>query len=370
MALHFCTKCVNISTRPRITFDERGVCNACQWDETKRTKIDWKTRWRELEKICDRYRNKDSSNWDVIAACSGGKDGSHVAWKLKHELGMHPLCVTLLPPIQTEIGRQNLKNFKKSGFDHIAIEPNPKIYSRFALRGFKEEGQPKLPFVDGVTTVIIKIAMKFNIPFIMYGEEGESEYGGAMTQSTRRRIDREYFVNYYFSGHDTTEYLDEFTEEELIWWLLPNNEEMVKTDLFPTHWSQYEFWDPYEHYLSAKKNCGFQTLPTRSIGTYTNFAQLDDDLQDLHAYLMFLKFGFGRATSDTCIDIRRGAMDRKQGIALIRKYDGEYPEALVPQFLDYYGITQEEFDTLIDKFANKELLEKVNGRWRKKFEVR
>ena len=59
-------------------------------------------------------------------------------------------------------------------------------------------------------------------------------------------------------------------------------------------------------------------------GTFTNFAQNDQILCDLHYYLMYLKFGFGRATQDASIEIRRGAMSREQAINLVNLFDGNY----------------------------------------------
>ena len=85
---------------------------------------------------------------------------------------------------------------------------------------------------------------------------------------------------------------------------------------------------------------------------------------------MYLKFGFGRATQDACIEIRRGSMDRKQGINLVRLYDNQYPEELIPMYLDYYKIKKKEFDAILDKFANKSLFKKIDGRWMPKFEVK
>jgi len=366
MKYRYCRRCLNISTRPRITFNNNGVCNACQWAETKKNKINWSKRWENLEKICDKHRCTNGSNWDVIVPCSGGKDGTYVAWKLKYELGMHPLCVTLMPQFQTDIGRQNLENFKKSGFDHIAVTPNPKIYKKLAIKGFKEQGRPKLPFVTGISTVTIKIAIKFNIPFIMYGEEGESEYGGAMTQAKKPKIDRKYLIKYYYSGHDPIEYTDEFLKEELKWWLLPTEEELNKFKLFHTHWSHYENWDPLTHAKLAEEKCGLQTIKKSSEGTFTNYAQLDDILQDLHAYLMFIKFGFGRTTSDAGIEIRAGRMNRERGVKLAKKYDGKFPEMYLKYFLDYFEMKEAEFWKIIDSFAHKDLLEKVNNRWRLK----
>jgi len=362
--IFLCKKCLTLSTRPRVQYDENGVCNACRWSEDKKTKVDWKKRWKELEEICDKYRCEDGSRWDVIVPCSGGKDGTYVAWMLKNKLNMHPLCVTLKPQMQTEIGRKNLDNFVKSGFDHILITPNPKTYQRLAKRGLIEQGRPKLPFVIGISLFIMKVAMKFNIPFIVYGEEGEEEYGGAASQIGCYKITRDYLINYYYSGHDPAEYLDEFTKDELRWWMLPTDEEFEKSKLFLTHWSHYENWDPYEHYLVAKKYCGFQELPIRNYGTYTNFAQLDDYLQDLHAYLMHIKFGFGRAWSDACIDIRRGAMDRKQAIALVKAYDGELPESLLEKFLEYFE------RGIIDSFRSSDIWKKVDGEWQLTFEIK
>ena len=364
--MRYCTRCLMPSTRPRIVFNEDGVCNACVHTEAKKTTIDWDARWKELEELCDRFRINDGSNYDVMVPCSGGKDGSYVAWRLKHDLGMHPLAVTLMPQVQTKIGRQNLENFKKSGFDHIAVTPNPRVYKRMAIKGFKEQGRPKLPFVTGISTVTIKVALKFGIPFIMYGEEGETEYGGSTRQTHSRRIDRQYLVDFYYSGHDPIEYLDEFTRDDLKWWMLPSQKELDGSKLFPTHWSHFENWNPELHAKLAQEKCGLQTLDAQSVGTYTNYAQLDDVLQDLHAYMMFIKFGFGRTTGDASIDIRAGRITREEGVDFAKTYDGRFPEQYLPDFLEYFEMTEDEFWAVIDSFANTEVLEKVGGHWRLK----
>jgi len=367
--IFMCKKCLTLSTRPRAQYDEYGVCNACRWTEYKKTKINWNERWNELKTLCDKHRCPDGTKWDILVPCSGGKDGSYVAWMLKNKLNMHPLCITVKPQMQTEIGRQNLENFINSGFDHILITPNTHVYQRLSKRGFIEQGRPKMPFVIGISILVINFALKFGIPLIVYGEEGEEEYGGATSQVGKYKITRDYLVNYYYSGFDPSTYLDEFTEEELKWWRLPSEKEFEKSQLYLTHWSHYENWDPYQHYLTAKKYCNYQELPTRSIGTYTNFAQLDDDLQDLHAYMMYIKFGFGRCWSDACIDIRRGAMDRKQAIALVKAYDGEMPDVLVNKYLDYFKMTEKEFWEVIDSFRSPDIWEKVNGEWKLKFNI-
>jgi len=84
---------------------------------------------------------------------------------------------------------------------------------------------------------------------------------------------------------------------------------------------------------------------------------------------MYLKFGFGRCTQDVGIDIRRGAMTRKQGLQLVKMFDGAYPEPFIDMYLEYFNMTGEELDAVFDRHANKDLFEKVNGRWTPLFEI-
>jgi N-acetyl sugar amidotransferase len=367
--MKYCSKCLAPDTRPRITFDGDGVCNACRHAENKKKSIGWEQRWKKLHDICDKYRSKGGS-FDCIVPCSGGKDGAVVAWKLKHELGMHPLCITLAPQLATEIGKKNLENFICSGFDHILITADPEKEKKIAKFGFVEYGQPKLPALIGQTTAMLNMAIKLDISIQVWGEEGESEYGGVSYLAEKTSFTKEDRIKIYFNGIDPDDVAEKagLTRKDMVWWEFPEDKLVQELGIACLYWSYFEEWDPYEHYLFAKAHAGFQTLPARSIATYTNYAQLDDDLQDLHAYCMFLKFGFGRATSDACIDVRRGAMDRKQALALVKRYDWEYPEALIPRFLDYFEMTKQEFYHVIDKLANKEVLQKTNGIWRLKYE--
>ena len=363
-----CKKCLTLSTRPRVEYDEEGVCNACTWAKEKKITTDWDSRWKRLEEICNKYR-RDDGYWDVIVPCSGGKDGTYVAWMMKHKLNMNPLCMTVKPNLRTKIGKENLDNFKASGFDHIEISPNPKVYRALTKKTFVEQGRPKQPFEIAISTAILNIATKLGIPFIMYGEEGESEYSGTAPSFNNFKISRDYLIDCYYSGHDPKEFLELFDIKDLQCWTLPTKEELDKAELYPTHWSNFENWDPLEHYLLAKEKCGFKELPDRSIGTFSNYAQLDDKLQEFHAYMMQIKFGFGRAWSDACIEIRAGRMTREEGIELVKKYDGEFPEEYLEDYLEYYDMSELEFFDTIDAFRDPNVWEKVNGEWKLKFEI-
>jgi N-acetyl sugar amidotransferase len=356
------------STRPRITFTEEGICNACQWADEKKTQVDWDARRAQLRSYCDRFRSR-TGNFDCIIPVSGGKDSSYVSYMMKHDLGMHPLCVNIAPPLEFDIGARNLKNFADHGYDCMRIMPNADITRAISRIGLIEDGRPLLSWQTNVQVAIFKIAIRMGIPLVMFGEEGETEYGGTSKLKNNPAYDIDYSIDVYLSGNNPKRFLELFNEKDLYWWLYPTKEEFRAAELTVTHWSYFENWDPYQHYLVAKEKCGLEERDTASIGTFNNFAQTDSCLFDLHAFLMYLKFGFGRCTADVGIDIRRGAMTRRQGLELVKRLDGPYPEPYVPAYLDFFKMTAEEFDAALDRWANKDLFEKKDGLWVRTFEI-
>lgn len=365
----WCKNCLNMSTRPRIAFDERGWCNACIWMERKQ-EMDWEPRKQELLQLLDKYRSR-SGGFDCLVPVSGGKDGSYVAYQLKYVYGMNPLAVTVRPALSLELGERNLQNFINSGFNHVHVSPNPEVMRRFNKYGFIEKGFPYYGWLTAILTSVIRTAVNFNIPLIFYGEDGEVEYGGSTETADRALFDIEYMKRVYLEGgyEKVLSLLDDVDPSELYFWRFPSDDEVKEKELFFTHWSYFEPWDSYRNYLVAKEHCGLEENDEGNQGTFTNFAQNDQALYALHAYLMYLKFGFGRATQDAGIEIRRGAMTREQAVHLVRMYDGQYPEEFVPLYLDYYDMSQEEFDAVLDRWANKDLFEKIDGRWTPKFQV-
>lgn len=368
-SVKYCTNCLMPETRPRLSYDKRGVCNACQWAEEKKTKIDWSERRKELEFYCEKYRSK-TGNFDCIVPVSGGKDSSYVAYMMKHELGMHPLCINVAPPLEIEVGKQNLENFINAGYDCIRIFPNPKITQRISKRSLIDYGQPLMSWIINVQVAIFKFAIKFSIPFVMFGEDGEVEYGGSSKLKYSAVYDIEDSVKLYLSGINPDQFKNEYSDKELYWWLYPTEEEFRRAGLAIAHWSYFENWDPYQHYLVSKEKVGLKEKPAASVSTYNNFAQTDTCLYDLHTYLMYLKFGFGRCTQDVGIDIRRGAMSRKQGVQLVKMFDGIYPEPYLNTYLDFFDMSLEEFNATLGKHVNKDLFKKADGGWVPTFEVK
>lgn len=364
----WCTNCLNMSTRPRISFDERGWCNACQWMEHKKT-MDWAPRKQELLDVLDRYRSR-TGGFDCMVPVSGGKDGSYVAYQLKHKYGMHPLAVTVTPALALDLGNQNLRNFIESGYNHIQINPDVQALRILNKLGFIEKGFPYYGWLIAIQTGVIRLAVNLNIPLLFYGEDGEVEYGGSVESRDRAMFDINYMKRVYLEGgYQKVLQASGLSDSELYFFHFPTETELAGKELQLTHFSYFEAWDPYRNYLVAKEHCGLQEAEDTNSGTFTNFAQNDQALYALHTYMMYLKFGFGRATQDAGIEIRRGAMTRDQAVNLVRLYDGWFPEEFMDTYLEYYQMTREEFDAVLDKWANKNLFEKVDGRWSPKFVV-
>lgn len=359
-----------MSTRPRITFDEKGWCNACQWMEEKKS-IDWEPRQKELIDLLKKNRSTNG-NFDCIVPVSGGKDGSYVSYMLKHKYGMNPLAVTVRPALSLEIGDKNLYNFISSGYNHIHLSPNPKVMARLNKYGFIEKGFPYYGWLIAIMTAVIRTAANFKIPLLFYGEDGEIEYGGSTESKNKALYDINYMKSVYLEGgHDIVFNRiladGDISEADLSFFNFPTDEEISEVGLSFTHWSYFEPWDSYRNYIVAKEHCGLIEKDEGNTDTFTNFSQNDQALYALHAYLMYLKFGFGRATQDAGIEIRRGSMTRDQALNLVRMFDNSYPSELVDTYLEYYKMTKEEFDAVLDKYVNKELFEKKEGIWQPKF---
>jgi N-acetyl sugar amidotransferase len=360
--LKWCSTCLNMSTRPRIEFDSEGRCNACVWAERKRS-MDWTVRSRKLEELLERYRAAEGG-FDCLVPVSGGKDGSYVSHQLKHVYGMNPLTVTVRPALSLPVGDQNLSNFIASGYDHIHISPNPETMRVLNRVGLVDMGFPYFGWLIAIQTAVIQVACNFGLSLIFYGEEGEIEYGGSTETSESPTVSVDYMKRVFLEdGHDLVLDNSGLSRNETALYRFPSDHQLSKNSIEIAHWSFFENWDPYRNYLVAKEFCGLQEAQDSNSGTFTNFAQNDQALYALHVFLMYLKFGFGRATQDAGIEIRRGAMTRDQGLNLVRLYDGLFPEEFLPLYLEYFDMSEDTFIDTLDRWANRELFRREGSRW-------
>jgi N-acetyl sugar amidotransferase len=371
----FCKKCVVSNQRPRIIIDEEGVCSACRFAERKKNKIDWDSREKQLRELCNKYRRTDG-RFDVVVPASGGKDSAFVAHMLKYKYGMNPITVTWSPFVYTEIGHQNYSNFCKSGFNNLLYTQNGVFHRKLARISMEALGDAWQPFTYGQMCYAFHIAQAFDIKLVFFGENGEAEYGGDTKQEDLPNMPWDVWAINYFKGPtvddlvayglEETDYFTkgDYSESDLQFYRPPKPEMMVNKGIH-FHWfSYYHKWVPQENFYYAVENTGFNPNHTRSEGAYSKYASIDDRMDGFHYWFAYLKFGICRTTSDASHEIRDGHITRDEGIALVKRYDGEFPNLHFKQFLDYLQITEEQFWEVANKYRSPHVWRMSNGEWK------
>jgi N-acetyl sugar amidotransferase len=350
-------------TRPRIVFDEDGVCNACRNAEEKKL-IDWDARRNEFLALVEPYRSKDGS-WDCVVPWSGGKDSSSIAYKLKFELGLNPLLVTFSPLIPNEVGMRNRESMLRLGFDHIFFRPDQRVHRRLTRRFFVERGNPKVAWDAGINAMPVKLAVKLGIPLVFYAEHGESEYGGRVLREESKKIRDITEVIEHQIGDDPRNWVDEeISEADLNPYVYPDAAEVERVGLKAMYFAYFFRWSMLENYRYVREKIPFATHPDgRTPGTFTDFDSLDDKSDNLYYHLQFVKFGFGRAVRDACRMIQNDQMTREEGLELARRYDDEFPEEHLDAMLECVARERDELVATIDLHRNPELWRPVDGRW-------
>lgn len=372
----FCARCVVSNQRPRIVFDSEGVCSACRFREYEEG-VDWRAREQELQALCERFRSSIGA-YDVVVPTSGGKDSGFVASTLRDKYGMHPLCACFSPFRRTVIGQQNFDAFKAAGFSVIEGHPNDKLHRKLARLYFEEHGDAWGPFALGQMIWPHLVADRFDIGLVFYGENGEAAYSGDPKVWDLKGMPTELWTEQYHKGTHFFNMLDHGLAEKD--YLAPSDFGAQDLDFYTVpmggwegvefHWmSYYHHWFPQENYYHSVEHTGFSANPGRSEGTYSKYASLDDKTDGFHFYLAFIKFGIGRATSDAAHEIRDHHITREEGIALVQRYDGEFPARYFEEFLAFLDVSEGHFWEVVDVWRPEHLWVKDGARWLLKHQV-
>ena len=359
--MKYCTRCVMPDTKPDLFLDEEGVCNACRSFE-KRKEINWETRKNEFFNVVDKYRSKDSSNWDCIIPVSGGKDSTFQVLKIL-QLGLNPLCVTATTCHLSEIGRKNIENIKSFGVDYIEFSPNLKIRRKLNRIGLMQVGDISWPEHVGIFTIPVRAAVEFNVPLIVWGENSQNEYGGPATASENNVLNRRWLEEFGgLLGLRVSDLigLEGIEKKHLVPYSYPPDEELAKAGATGIFLGYYFPWDGYSNALIAQAN-GFVTKQTVVEGSVVNYENLDNHQTGIHDYFKFLKFGFGRATDITCLHLRRGRITREFAVEFVNKHDGKFPwtylDKPIEDILAPLELTLDEFVKICDRFTNKKIFQ-------------
>lgn len=378
--MKLCTRCLMPDTRPRIVF-EGDVCNACLWAEERKT-IDYAARHSEFREI---VREANARNrhpvYDCIVPFSGGKDSATIAWKLKYEEGLNPLLVCYGQLLWTDVGRRNFHKVADAGFDILYWRADQRVSRALARRFFIERGHIKQHYDAAVNAVPLITAVNFGIPLVFFAEHGESEYGGLVLSEEHRRTRDLAEVLENQVGDDARNWTSgDITERELYPYIYPDLSDIERVGVKAFYYSYFFPWDIYANAEFTREKMGFEQalnvpdhtrknaygwyvdgqLPGwwgKSDGSFEGYDSIDDKCDDVYLWMMYRKFGFGRASRMASRLIQRGHMTREQGLELARRYDGEYPRSYLPAVLDYIGMDEAELNRIADSHTNTELFD-------------
>jgi N-acetyl sugar amidotransferase len=389
LEVKYCKKCTISNQRPSssvafantkdeikraISFGNDGICEACKWAEIKKN-IDWELRKEELVELCNKHRRNDG-RYDVLVPGSGGKDSVRAAYELKYNYGMNPLLVTWPPQLMTLMGERNMKAWLNAGFACYTITPNQKLHKVISKLSFENLCHPFQPFTLGQNHAPMYLSTLLNIPLVMYGENG-AEYGNNIQYNEKPTRDESYYSTeksldeIFLGGISAREIMEKynFSLADLKPYLPVNPYDLRKTGTELHFLGYYLKWHPQEEYYYAVEHTDFLPNDFRTEGSFSKYSSIDDKFDWLNFYTTHIKFGIGRATYDSAQEIRNGDITRDEGIALIKRFDGEYPHQYVKDCCEYMGITVERFDEIIEKFRTPHLWEKNSEKWELKHPI-
>ena len=351
-----------------LNIDKNRLSDSWKYSRRK-LKINFVEREKKLLKLLDKHRGK-YGKYDCIVPGSGGKDSCYATHILKNKYGMSPLTVTWPPILRTSYGKKNFLNWLKyCSTDNISAKRNSDLMIYLTKESIVNLLHPFQTFMLGQKNFAPKMALKYKIPLVFYGEN-EAEHGNPIADNVSSLRDKSYFIfkninKLYLGGKKINQILSEtnFKKKDLEVFL-PLETSKFDNKIEVHYLGYYLNWVPQEAFYYSVENCGFRPRPFRTQGTYSKYNSIDDKIDDLHYYTSFIKFGMGRATYDVSQEIRNNHISIDEGKKLIKKYDGEFPDIYFKEVMEYLKIRPIFFHKLCDKFRSPHLWKKVKSNYK------
>ncbi|WP_339764483.1 N-acetyl sugar amidotransferase [uncultured Sulfitobacter sp.] len=367
--MRFCSNCVMPDSKPGVHLDDRGYCNACRTKEVKDT-IDWGTRWNQLREIVDNIKKADHPFYDCIVPVSGGKDSWYQAAMLAEHFGLKVLCVTLTAHVPTTEGIANLNNMIKDlNVDHMKITIKPSTFRKIRQKCFLRQGEPNWAEHCAMFSSVINTALIYEVPLVVWGEDIAFEFGGLQrTESKPSAL----AINSSDLVKEKTifNWLDEdISERDVFFYKYPEIERLEEAGIQSIYLGHFTKWYGRENFEFVEKR-GFMSRADGPLpGNFLDYDNIDEKLCEINIWFKYLKFGFWRATDQTCYDIWNGRMTREEAVPIVNKLQPELPFNDLEDFLEFHMITMDQFEETVEKFRNPDLWEIVGNEWQLKYQL-
>jgi hypothetical protein len=222
----------------------------------------------------------------------------------------------------------------------------------------------------------------------MYGEN-EAEYGNPIGDTTSAQRDWSYFTSankaqIYLGGTSVQSLYDDFglEEQDLLPYLPADPAQMQRKQVAGALPGLLPQVAPAELLLLRGRTRRLRGLAR----THARHLQQVQQHRRPHRRLPLLQrpsrsSAIASATYDAAQEIRSRDITRDEGVALVRRYDGEFPERFAEEIFRYLSIPEKEFGkasrmfesphhgprllhALADSFRSPHLWKRENGQWK------
>jgi N-acetyl sugar amidotransferase len=366
----YCKRCLYpANAKPTIIFDDEGVCSGCRYHESRmKLEVDWDERLKMFEQILDEARRlaiSRGNSHDCIVPVSGGKDSHYQVWLLKKKYGMNPLLVTFNHAFNTPSGNRNLYNLvEKSGCDLVRYNAGLDSVRRISRHMLEKVGDLTWHYHAGIRTFPFQVAVERNIPLIVWGEHGFAELTGIVSLEDFVEFTRWTRKEHDMRGYEPHDLIGKggISLQDIAPYVYPRDEDIARVEVRGIYLSNFIYWNAKKQAEQMMDIWDFAPITYERERSFNLHGKIEDHANEVHDYLKYLKFGYGRATDDASMEIRHGRMTREQGLDMVRRYDSKEPSVL-GFYCDFLGITTQDFYRMVEPMRDTGIWRKTGDDW-------
>ncbi len=186
--LHICSKCLLPESFPSADIDQNNLCSFCRKYEPFVPKGE-----DQLKKLLESCHGE---TYDVVVPFSGGKDSTYMLWYAKKTLQLRVIAVNYDSGLQAELSKENMRNacdrldvplvVKTVNYKRQIAMIHSVLRAAEALNGFFYDACGNCEI--GIRSSAVSVAMEYQVPFILYGDDPFTIAKNVSSLSTGSRI--------------------------------------------------------------------------------------------------------------------------------------------------------------------------------------
>ena len=352
--MRYCTRCLYPANHPlHLVFDEQGVCSGCRVHEEKDV-LDWQERGQRLGRIFDEFRSRSGKTYDCIIPVSGARDSYFIVHVVRNIYKMRPLLVTYNKHYNTQVGIRNLAYLRTLvGCDIVTLTVSPDTVKKITRATLERNASMYWHCIAGQTVFPVATAVRYKIPLIVWGAHQGCDQVGMFSHLDEVEMTRKYRKDHDLMGYEAEDLVRDsqgaLVESDLMPFKYPHDKEIESVGVRGIYLNNYIRWDSKAQHELMIRDWRYESIEQwRTFDTYNDVDCFH--YSDLHDYIKFAKWGYGKASDHASREIRLKRLTREQGIDLVSRYQDLRPHPQRLQlFLEWIGMDERQLMALVDK---------------------